>query len=227
MTIELKNISKSYGEKEVIKDFFLSLPEKGTVCFFGKSGCGKTTLASIFGGIIEPDSGVIIGTEKKKISVVFQEDRLLPWLNCRDNINLAAGRKDAFAELKYYDAEDIAKRYTRELSGGMKRRAALARATAYGGDVCILDEPFKGLDGELAEKSVKRIGEVFDKGLIILITHLPEEAAKMADKVIFFKGIPLEITGEIDFDVPPKNRTESDIRKYSERISEIFRSGTV
>lgn len=104
----------------------------------------------------------------------------------------------------------------------MKRRAALARATAYGGDVCILDEPFKGLDGELAEKSVKRISEVFDKGLIILITHLPEEAAKMADKVIFFKGIPLEITGEIDFDVPPKTEqkvifasTAREYQKYS------------
>lgn len=227
MTIELENICKSYGEKEVIKDFSFSLPKRGTVCFFGKSGCGKTTLASVLSGVIEPDGGEISGTESKKISVVFQEDRLLPWLNCRDNINLAAGRKDAFLELRYYDAEDIAKRYPRELSGGMKRRATLARATAYGGDICILDEPFKGLDGELAEKAIKRIREVFDERLIILITHLPEEAAKMADKVIFFKGIPLEKTGELDFDISPENRTKTDIRKYSERISEIFRSGTV
>lgn len=225
MTIELKNISKSYGEKEVIKNFSLSLPEKGVVCFFGKSGCGKTTLASILGGIIEPDSGVIAGTENRQTAAVFQEDRLLPWLNCRDNINLAAGRKDAFNELKYYDADDIAKRYPKELSGGMKRRAALARATAYGGDICILDEPFKGLDGELTEKAIKRISEVFDKGLIILITHIPEEAAKMTDKVIFFKGIPLEKDEELDFDIPPKNRTREDIALYSERISEIFRRG--
>lgn len=80
MTIELKNISKSYGEKEVIKDFFLSLPEKGTVCFFGKSGCGKTTIASIFGGIIEPDSGVIIGTEKKKYLLYFRRIGCFPGL---------------------------------------------------------------------------------------------------------------------------------------------------
>lgn len=227
MTIELENISKSYGEKEVIKNFSLSLPEKGTVCFFGKSGCGKTTLVSILGRIIEPDSGVITGVENKKTAVVFQEDRLLPWLNCRDNINLAAGRKDAFQELKFYDAEDIAERYPRELSGGMKRRAAIARAAAYGGDICILDEPFKGLDGELAEKAAKRIRQVFDKGLIILITHIPEEAAKMADKVIFFKGIPIEKIGEIDFDILPENRTKEDIVEYSERISEIFRRGSV
>ena len=107
----------------------------------------------------------------------------------------------------------------------MKRRAALARATAYGGDICILDEPFKGLDGELTEKAIKRISEVFDKGLIILITHIPEEAAKMTDKVIFFKGIPLEKDEELDFDIPPKNRTKEDIALYSERISEIFRRG--
>lgn len=224
--MELKNISKSYGEKEVIKNFSLSLPEKGTVCFFGKSGCGKTTLAGIIGGVIVPDDGVIIGTENKKISVVFQEDRLLPWMNCRDNINLAAGRKDAFSELEYYDAGDIAGRYPRELSGGMKRRAALARATAYAGDICILDEPFKGLDGTLTEKAVKRITEVFDKGLIILITHLPEEAAEMADKVIFFSGIPLSKTAQLDLDIPRKNRTRSDIQKYSEQISEIFRRET-
>lgn len=224
MTIELENISKSYGEKEVIKDFSLSLPKKGTVCFFGKSGCGKTTLVSILGRIIEPDSGVITGVENKKTAVVFQEDRLLPWLNCRDNINLAAGRKDAFQELKFYDAEDIAERYPRELSGGMKRRAAIARAAAYGGDICILDEPFKGLDGELAEKAAKRIRQVFDKGLIILITHIPEEAAKMADKVIFFRGIPLEKTGELDFEIPPESRTGEDIVKYSDRISCLFRS---
>lgn len=109
----------------------------------------------------------------------------------------------------------------------MKRRTALARATAYGGDICILDEPFKGLDSELAEKAIKRISEVFDKGLIILITHIPEEAAKMADKVIFFKGIPIEKIGEIDFDILPENRTKEDIVEYSERISEIFRRGSV
>lgn len=227
MTIELKNISRSYGEKEVIKDFSLSLPEKGTVCFFGKSGCGKTTLASVIGGIIEGDGGVISGAAERKISVVFQEDRLLPWLTCRENINLAAGRKDAFSELRYYDAEDTARRCPRELSGGMKRRAALARATANGGDICILDEPFKGLDGELTEKAMKRIREVFGEGLIILITHLPEEAARMADKVIFFKGIPLEKTGEIEFSVPANERSEDDVRRYAEEISEFFRSGTV
>ena len=227
MTIELKNISKAYGEKEVIKDFSLSLPERGTVCFFGKSGCGKTTLASLIGGIIEGDGGVVSGTAERKISVVFQEDRLLPWLTCRENINLAAGRKDAFSELRYYDAEDTANRYPRELSGGMKRRAALARATANGGDICILDEPFKGLDKELTEKAMKRIREVFDKGLIMLITHLPEEAARMADKVIFFKGIPLEKKGEIVFPVPACDRNEEDIRRYAGEISEFFRSGTV
>lgn len=224
MTIELKNISKSYGEKEVLKDFSLSLPEKGTLCFFGRSGCGKTTLAGVIAGIIEA-GGEIEGMSGKKISVVFQEDRLLPWLSCRDNINLAAGRKDAFEELEYYDAGDIAKRYPGELSGGMKRRTALARATANGGDVCILDEPFKGLDAQLAEKAVKRIMEVFSEGLIILITHQPEEAARMADRVIFFDGIPLEKTGDLKFDIPTAERSEEDIRRYGDEISERFRNG--
>lgn len=227
MTIELKNISKSYGKKEVLKDFSLALPEKGTVCFFGKSGCGKTTLASVIAGIIEADGGKIEGMSGKKVSVVFQEDRLLPWLSCRDNINLAAGRKNAFEELEYYDAGDIAKRHPDELSGGMKRRAALARATANGGDICILDEPFKGLDGELAEKAMRRIREVFAEGLIILITHQPEEAAGMADRVIFFKGIPLEKTGELEFEIPPAERGEEDIRRYGGEIAERFRSGTM
>ena len=83
---ELKHIDFSYGDKLVLKDFSLSLPQKGAVCLFGASGLGKTTVLRLIAGLEKPKNGSLEGFENKRITFIFQEDRLLPWRTVRDNI---------------------------------------------------------------------------------------------------------------------------------------------
>ena len=188
--LSVKDVCFAYGsgagadgpaERKVLKGLSCELPDGGTVAVMGESGSGKTTLARLLLGLEKPDSGEIVGLEGRRVSVVFQEDRLLPWLSARGNIAAALPReraKDrAFQDelLAEVELTDSAEKPIRELSGGMQRRVAIARALAFGGDLLILDEPLKGLDEELQKRIVPRIKARFST--ILLITHSLEEAA--------------------------------------------------
>lgn len=221
MNIALQNITKSYGEKAVLAGFSAQLERGKTLCLFGESGCGKTTLARILAGLEEDFEGEIKGAENLKISMVFQENRLMSWLTAAGNIRFAAPNADAEEILKKLGLEGCADKYQKELSGGMARRVAIARAAAYGGDILILDEPYKGLDRAAAESSAKLLAERFRDGYILLITHDPYEAAKSADRVIFMKnGAAAE---SLSFDIPPENRTEQNAEEYAAKIKEAAR----
>lgn len=184
--ISVKNISFAYknsltGEKEkpVFRGFSLDIPEGSAVCVMGASGSGKTTLTKLLLGLEQPDSGEITGLEGKRVSVVFQEDRLLPWYSARKNVAAVLPRGAESAALTdelLEDAEltEAADKPIRELSGGMQRRVSIARALAFGGDLIILDEPLKGLDEELKRRIVPRIKKRFQT--ILLITHSEDEA---------------------------------------------------
>lgn len=171
----LKNISVSFGEKTVIKNFSANITKQIT-CVAGVSGCGKTTLLKVIAGLIKNYSGEIDDLPRKP-SIVFQEDRLLPWFTALKNVEAVIDGKGKSECAKYwlekmqlkneYDA------YPNELSGGMKRRVALARALAYDGDFFILDEPFKGLDEHL-KNTIMRIFTDTGKQ-IILSVHSPNE----------------------------------------------------
>lgn len=177
--IELKNVSFSYGELHILKDFNLKLSGGECVQLYGVSGSGKTTVARIILGLENADSGQIVVPQK--ISVVFQEDRLLENLDVLRNIRLVLDKNKydlADSLLKEFGLYDVRKKRVSALSGGMKRRVALARAIAYGGDALILDEPFNGLDSDnkqIATDIIKR--EFIDKNKpVLLITHVKEDA---------------------------------------------------
>lgn len=185
--ISVKNVDFAYknsvtGEKEkpVLSGFSLDIPEDSAVCVTGSSGRGKTTLAKLLLGLEKPDSGEISGLEGKRVSVVFQEDRLLPWYSARRNIAavLTGSRAENAALtdelLRETELTEAADKPIRELSGGMQRRVSIARALAFGGDLIILDEPLKGLDEELKRRIVPRIRKRFKT--ILLITHSADEA---------------------------------------------------
>ena len=153
MSIELKHISKNYNGQTVLRDFSLTLPERGTVCFFGPSGCGKTTLLNCIAGLLPLDKGMVNGVEGKKISYIFQENRLLPWVTANENItvvmNSGNGKHKAASEwLQLVGLEDAQDKHPGELSGGMRQRLSIARALAYEGDILLMDEPFQALDAE-------------------------------------------------------------------------------
>ena len=176
--IVLDNLSFAYGDAPVIKNLSLTLPDSGTVWIVGPSGCGKTTLLRLVAGLEQPSDGHIKRSEDLRISMVFQENRLFEWLTVWENVALVCENKAQIQkalEAVMLDAD--ADKYPNELSGGMSRRVAIARAIAHGGDLLILDEPFTGLDEPLYRHIAACLREQFDGKLILLVTHSEEEAA--------------------------------------------------
>ncbi|MBE5782876.1 MAG: ATP-binding cassette domain-containing protein [Clostridiales bacterium] len=178
--ISFENVKAGYPGKEIFQGLSLRFPEKGAVALMGPSGLGKTTLLRLVAGLLKPESGKISGTEGKKISFLFQEDRLLPWISAQKNVELVSDRDTATYWLHQMEIENPAL-YPREMSGGMQRRVSLARSLAFGGDILLLDEPFKGLDEGLRARVAGRIRG--SAPFILLSIHDREEAALMGAEI--------------------------------------------
>lgn len=192
--LELRNISKSYGGNKVLDNFSLTFPNSGTVALLGPSGCGKTTLLRLIAGLEKPDSGDIIMTESYKISMVFQEDRLLEALDTRGNVlAVTTNRELADMCLARCGLLGAAEKRISELSGGMRRRVAIARAMAFGGNILLLDEPFKGLDDETKRMVSDFVFENGNQRLTLFITHDKDEIREDCKGIIEFVGPPLRI----------------------------------
>lgn len=185
--IVLKNLSKSYGENLVISDLNLNIKSGVTTCLMGPSGCGKTTLLRLIAGLEKPDSGEIM-SEARKISYVFQEDRLSEDFSVISNIRFVVGKtmnsEDIRNLLKEFELGDVIDKPVRELSGGMKRRVAIARALSATYDLLILDEPLKGLDEKLKQHVMEVIKNHTKGKTVIYVTHDSSEADVMGARVI-------------------------------------------
>lgn len=174
--VTLDRVSFAYGDTPVLKDMSLTLPDTGAVCLFGPSGCGKTTLLRLIAGLEVPTDGTI-HREASRVAMVFQENRLVPWLTVRENLLLVTDDGDAADKaLAAVSLQDVANELPDALSGGMQRRVALARALAFGGDLLLLDEPFNGLDDTLKGAIAKALRERFAECPIVLVTHSLDEA---------------------------------------------------
>lgn len=184
--ISLSHITAGYPGKRVLEDMNLTLPEKGAVALMGPSGMGKTTLLRLLAGLLTPEKGEISGLAGKKIAFLFQEDRLLPWLTALKNVEIVSDARQAEEWLARMEIASPGQ-YPREMSGGMQRRVALARALAYGGDVLLLDEPFKGLDEGLRARIAEQIRE--QVSLTVLSVHDQAEAALMGARIINFSEL--------------------------------------
>lgn len=185
--IVLRNLSKSYGENLVISDLNLNIKSGVTTCLMGPSGCGKTTLLRLIAGLEKPDSGEIM-SEARKISYVFQEDRLSEDFSVISNIRFVVGKtmnsEDIRNLLKEFELGDVIDKPVRELSGGMKRRVAIARALSATYDLLILDEPLKGLDEKLKQHVMEVIKNHTKGKTVIYVTHDSSEADVMGASVI-------------------------------------------
>ena len=179
--ISLSNVTAGYPGKIVLRDLTLSLPEQGAAAIMAPSGYGKTTLLRVLAGLLKPQSGTISGLENKKISFLFQEDRLLPWLTAEKNTAIVSSAEKARFWLQAMEIDDPGQ-YPHAMSGGMQRRVALARAMSFGGEVLLLDEPFKGLDEALRGRVAARIRDQFP--LTVLSVHDQEEAALMGAGIL-------------------------------------------
>jgi len=192
--IILDGVSKRFEEKEVLKNLDLSFKEGETACILGASGCGKSTLMKIASGLMPPDSGRAAMAPSIRKSFIFQENRLLPWLDAPGNITYTGvpeERAVRYLELVGLGAE--AGRLPAQLSGGMRRRLCIARALAFSGDCFFFDEPLQGLDKNTNDSMVSLIkGELGSKTALI-ITHSVYEAMAFASRIIIARGIPFEV----------------------------------
>ena len=178
--IELKNITKKFGTQSILTNLNMSFKDGELNIVTGPSGCGKTTLFNILSEIDIDFSGEVSGVPKN-IAYLFQEDRLLPYHSIYDNVlftmpeEICSYERAEIADknLKLMGIFDEKDKYPHELSGGMARRAAIARALSYPGELLLLDEPFNALNIELKKVVLKAIMDIVEKEgkTAIMITH--------------------------------------------------------
>ena len=185
--IVITGLCKRFGDKAVLRDLSAVLPGGETTCIMGPSGCGKTTLLRILMGLLAPDSGSVTGLPRT-IAAVFQEDRLCEDLTAAANVRLVTGRAvppaEIEAHLRALGLGDSLGLPVREYSGGMKRRAALARAVLAESELLVLDEPFKGLD-EAARAAAEAYLLAHSQGKTrLIVTHDRAEAARLGGGVL-------------------------------------------
>ena len=177
--MKITDLSFSYGDRNIFRRYSAELPEP-VCCITSPSGTGKSTLLKLIAGLLTPDSGTIEGVPSRPV-MMFQEDRLLPWYDVRKNLLLVCPdreRTDAMLESVEIDGDlRIA-----ELSGGMARRVALARALLAGGNCLLLDEPFTGMDADLMRRMAKLI--LSENVPVIAATHSGEEAEALGAEMI-------------------------------------------
>lgn len=199
MSIKLINIEKNFGSKKIYDKFSLAFEEGKINCILGRSGCGKSTLLNIIANLEEVKSGEIIGVPEK-IAYVFQEDRLIEWNSIYTNMELPVLKtytKDEREEkikniLREVELGDCMNAYPKELSGGMRQRANIARALLYNGELLLMDEPFKSLDKSSKENiiSIFKGNHLEKNNTVIMVTHDINEALSLGDNIFLLGGSP-------------------------------------
>lgn len=191
MAIEIKNLTKAYDGQAVLENLSLTFDDGSFTCIMGKSGVGKTTLLNILMGLENADSGVICGLDDKKVSVVFQENRLCNNITALLNIKMVIQKDSRITDdkiseyLKRIGLGNDLKKPVSEYSGGMKRRVAILRALLADFDLLIMDEPLKGLDDETKETVIALIKELTKEKTVIMTTHDDSEASLLEANIIF------------------------------------------
>jgi len=195
---QIQNVELQFRERLILKDFSLVLKPNTVHVLMGPSGCGKSTVLRLFAGLLRANSGTIQLPEKS-VSMVFQEPRLLPWLSVRENILLPLKLKSGKAGspekasapwLQAVNLADSADLFPHQLSGGMKMRAAIARAMITSPQLLLLDEPFAALD-EIQRANLQKLLleiQTRDQLTILFVTHSLVEACQIADELHLMDG---------------------------------------
>jgi ABC-type nitrate/sulfonate/bicarbonate transport system ATPase subunit len=208
--------SAAGGTHEVLAPIKFSLGAGEVGVLVGPSGCGKSTMLRIILGLDRDFQGRIARPPNARIGMVFQEPRLLPWRSVEQNVRLAAPDiEDAkLSELfKILELEAHRSHYPGELSLGLARRVALARAFAVEPDILVLDEPLASLDDALAGRLREEIATLVASRpvMTLLVTHSLDDAVRLGDRLFFLSSRPARILTEVPIGIPREARGEAEI----------------
>ena len=207
IVLDMNHVYKDFysleEERQILRDINFSVKEGEILVLLGPSGCGKSTILNIIAGLLEPTEGTV-DTYDKKIGYMFQKDHLFEWRTILKNITLGLEIQHKLTDeaqteikrlLEIYDLWDFRNNFPRELSGGMKQRAALIRTLALNPDILLLDESFSGLDYQTRLIVTDDIYKIIKKEnkTAILVTHDISEAISMADTVAVLSHRPTTI----------------------------------
>ena len=221
--IQVSGVSKGYGDArfrtEVVRDCSFAIERNKLTVMIGPSGCGKSTLIRLLAGFEEPDSGSITlngtpvtGPARDRL-VLFQESALFPWMTTWDNVLYGPRARGEVNRETIEMAEflinkvglkDFRKKYPTQLSGGMQRRAELARAMINNPAVMILDEPFRGLDAMTKELMWEYYSRLFEetRRTNFFVTTDIDEAIFLADRLLIMSNIPTKVRATLEIDIP-------------------------
>lgn len=243
MKAVINNISKSFENPDgtvfnALKSISLTISDGEFVAVVGRSGCGKSTLLNIVAGLLSATGGEVVfedlaSDERPLTSVVFQDLALFPWRSVKKNITYGLEeqkipsrmRDDRATELiELVGLKGFEEHYPHQLSGGMKQRAAIARALAVNPELLLMDEPFSALDAQIRmdmQLELSRIYETTGQSFLY-ITHYIPEAVFLADRVVVMGGRPGRIQSIVSIDLPrpreEKVKVSPDFVGYLDRI---------
>ena len=233
MELQFNQVTKSFGDLDVIKRFDTTIKTGEIVALVGPSACGKSTVLHMVAGLQSASSGTLTADGKSvsnpspKRTLVFQEHALYPWMTLIENVALAlefqnqpkqAARKEAHKWLGRVKLTGFEAYYPHQVSGGMRQRCALARAFIARPQVLLLDEPFGALDAltRMTLQSVLKDLIEEERPTVVLVTHDVDEALYLADRVLVFSNRPAVVLKEIALEHIPKTHDLSafaDIRR--------------
>jgi NitT/TauT family transport system ATP-binding protein len=250
--ISLSNLGLSYSRSDgaashgmAIADVSLTIGEGEAIAIIGPSGCGKSTILKLISGLLRPSFGTVaidgqqVDRVPEGIGFLFQLDALLPWKTAQENaamgglmggMPLAEATELAKSLLEELGIGKAAGKFPSELSGGMRKRVALARTLAYKPSIFLLDEPFSALDAQTRIQVGNRFIGVFERLRLstILVTHDIEEALAMSDRVVVMTASPGRIAAEFEVNLPrPRDyygtRFEPEFKYLQEQVWEVLR----
>lgn len=219
--LRIQNLHKKYGEQLIFKDLNIHFKKGKNYIILGPSGIGKSTLLNLISQIDTSYKGNII-LDTHKISYVFQEDRLLPWLSVEKNIEYVMKEKEDISHLlKLLEIDNIKNKLASELSGGQKQRVAIARAFSIEPELLLMDESLKSLDLQLKYKIIDELLILMKKNhtTLIFVSHDIEEALLLGDIVLIFNKEG-QLMDNIEIDLPREGRRyeREKLLKYELKI---------
>jgi ABC-type nitrate/sulfonate/bicarbonate transport system ATPase subunit len=214
----------------VLADLSFVLEGGETGALIGPSGCGKSTVMRILAGLDRDFEGSIRIPTHGRVGMVFQEPRLLPWRSVEDNVRLAApnaSEAEVAALFAALGLSDHRTHFPGELSVGLARRTALARAFAVRPTLLLLDEPFVSLDAPLARQLQRDLARLVEsRGMItVLVTHDIDEAIALADRIFVLSARPSHVLGEIRVTSPRAAMSDEDRKTIAARIEALRDAG--